>query len=88
MQPAISEKRRSELSRVGEKDRGDARAGYEAEESRRRERGQESQRAMKDKRDGGASLFLHQIVDFTPAPAPAQPVLSRTFHLHTSQSQA
>ena len=31
---------------------------------------------MEDKEDGGASLFPHQIVDFTPAPA--QPVLSRT----------
>ena len=37
--------------------------------------------AVEDKEDGGASLFPHQIVDFTPAPAsaPAQPVLSRTF---------
>ena len=36
---------------------------------------------MKDKEDGGASLFPHLIVDFTPALAlvPAQPVLSRTF---------
>ena len=34
---------------------------------------------MEDKEDGGASLFPHQIVDFTPAPAPAQPVPSRTF---------
>ena len=51
------------------------------EQAWRRERGQESRRAMEDKEDGCASLFPHQIVDFTPAPAtaPAQPVLSRTF---------
>ena len=34
---------------------------------------------MEDKEDGGASLSPHQIVDFTPAPAPAQPVPSRIF---------
>ena len=79
--PAISGKRRSEHSRVGEKDRADGRAGYGSGESRprRKERGQESRRAMGDKEEGGASLFPHQIVDFSPAPAstPAQPVLSR-----------
>ncbi len=32
---------------------------------------------MEDKEDGGASLFPHQVVDFTPAPV--QPVLSCTF---------
>lgn len=32
---------------------------------------------MEDKGDGGASLFPHQIVDFTPA----QPVLSCRFAL-------
>ena len=34
---------------------------------------------MEDKEDGGAKFFPRQIVDFTLAPAPAQPVLSRTF---------
>ena len=34
---------------------------------------------MEDKEDGGASLFPHQIVGFTHAPAPARPVLSRAF---------
>ena len=64
--PAISGKRRSEHSRVGEKDRADGRAGYGSGESRprRKERGQESRRAMGDKEEGGASLFPHQIVDF------------------------
>ena len=64
-------------------------SGYEsgirdrAEWTRKGERGQEGWRAMEDKKDGGASLSPHQIVDFTPAPAPAQPVPSRTF-LHFS----
>ena len=34
---------------------------------------------MEDKEDGGGSLSPHQVLDFTPAPAPAQPVPSRTF---------
>ena len=32
-------------------------------------KGQESRWPMKDNEDGGASLFPHKIVDFTPAPA-------------------
>ena len=65
MQPAISGKRRSEqkeerIERMWMSDRG------------QRSKGGLSQGAMEDKEDGGASLFLHQIVDFTPAPA--QPV--------------
>ena len=44
---------------------------WEPDKGQRRERGQESRRAMEDKEDGGASLFPHQIVDFTPVPAPA-----------------
>lgn len=32
---------------------------------------------MEYKTEGDTSLFLHQIIDFAPAPAPAQPVLSR-----------
>ena len=65
-------------------------SGYEsgirdrAEWTRKGERGQEGWRAMEDKEDGGASLSPHQIVDFTPAPAPAQPVPSCNFpHLPT-----
>ena len=43
--------------------------------------GQETQEAMEDKEDGGASVFLHQIIDFTPAhftltPAPAGSVFN------------
>ncbi len=67
-------------------------SGYEsgirdrAEWTRKGERGQEGWRAMDDKEDGGASLSPHQIVDFTPAPAPAQPVPSRTFPHQPTQS--
>ncbi len=59
--------------------------GYEseimdrAEWTRKRERGQEGWKAMKNNEDRGANLFPHQIVDFTPASAPAQPVLSCNF---------
>lgn len=38
-QPAILEKQKSESSRVGEKNRVDARAGYKQEESRKRKKG-------------------------------------------------
>ena len=44
---------------------------WEPDKGQRRERGQESRRAMEDKEDGGASLFPHQFVDFAPVPAPA-----------------
>ena len=30
-------------------------------------RGQKSQEAIEDKKDGGPSLFLHQIIDFASA---------------------
>lgn len=66
-QPAISEKQKPKPSRVGEKNRADARAGYEPEDSKRREKSQESRRAIEDKKNKCASLFLYQIVDFTLA---------------------
>lgn len=31
---------------------------------------------------GETSLIIHQIIDFTPAPALTQPVTSRTFSTH------
>ena len=64
-------------------------SGYEseiknrAEWIRKGEKGQEGWRAMEDKENGDDSLFSHQIVDFTFAPAPVEPVPSCSF-LHFS----
>ena len=52
--------------------------------TRKEKRGQEGLRAIEDKKDGGANRFAYQIVDYTTAPAPAQPVPSCNFpHLPT-----
>ena len=53
--------------------------------ARQEERKQENWRVMEDKKDRVASLFSHQIVDFTPAPASTQPVPSHTFSTHLLQ---
>lgn len=61
-QPAVLGDLRSEQSRVGGK--GTSGRGSRIGE----QRAQESQRAMEDKEDGSACFFLHQVIDFAPAP--------------------
>lgn len=71
--------RKREKVRDREKDRGQSRRSGQAKQERkteqmwesdrgqeRRKGGQESKGVEEDKKDGGGSLFLHQITDFAP----------------------
>ena len=82
-QSAILGKQRSEPSRVGKKRPSGCESRIQARggQAWRREKVQKSRKAIGDKKDGGASHFSHQIVDFTSSsePAPTQPVLSCVF---------